>query len=272
LFDHVEEGIILEDDCLPDLTFFRFCAELLNRYRNEDRLMMISGNNFQERTCAEPNSYYFSVYPHIWGWATWRRSWLKYVGDLAGWPGRKNTSWLQQFLADSDAAQYWARIFEKAHAGRIDSWGYPWTYSCWANDGLTVLPGVNLVTNIGFDDRATHTKDRSNAASNLPTQALKFPLRHPTTIAPDRDADRYTYERNFRGSPPRANNKGSLSRDVAQTARMNVFRCTGLFRSRKMVIGVAKDLLPPIAYRAIQSLRKRVVRIGSHFRSDAQLK
>jgi len=201
-FEHVEEGIILEDDCLPELTFFRFCAELLNRYRNEERVMVISGNNFQNPTCIRPDSYYFSVYNHIWGWATWRHSWMKYDGNLASWPDRKSTSWLQRFLADSEAAQYWTQMFDSAHAGKIDSWGYPWTYSCWANDGLTVLPAVNLVTNIGFDDRATHTRDPHSPASALPTHVMEFPLRHPVEIEPDRRADRYTFEHLF--APPRS--------------------------------------------------------------------
>lgn len=199
-FEHVEEGIILEDDCVPHPTFFRFCAELLERYRDDERIMVISGDNFQQGRQRTPYSYYFSCYTHIWGWATWRRAWRYYDGDMKHWPELRQTSWLLDVLGDEVSATYWRNIFDKAHAGKIDSWAYPWISSCWAQNGLTILPEVNLVSNIGFGDAATHTKKGDSRIANLPTAAMKFPLRHPPYMVRHLEADRFTFKTVFQ--PP----------------------------------------------------------------------
>ncbi len=208
-FEHVEEGIILEDDCVPHPTFFRFCNELLEYYRYDERIMVISGDNFQHGRRRTQYSYYFSRYNHIWGWATWRRAWQYYDGEMKYWPDLRNTSWLFDILGTQDAADYWYNIFDKAYAGEIDSWGYPWTFSCWVQNGLTILPEVNLVSNIGFGDTATHTKNSDSTAANIPTFPIQFPLRHPPYMVRHRDADQYTFDTHFRatqGSSPMAYN------------------------------------------------------------------
>lgn len=184
-----EAAIILEDDCIPDPSFFAYCSELLARYAAERQVMAISGDHFQPRPYPAA-SYYFSRYPHCWGWATWRRAWQHYDGAMAEWPQVRATSWLAEVLGDRRAASVWTTIFDQVAAGDIDSWAYRWTYSCWRAGGLTALPARNLVRNIGADAAATHTA-RSPFVQR-PAQALAFPLRHPPRVVRNLRADAYT--------------------------------------------------------------------------------
>lgn len=197
-FEHENEGIILEDDCVPDLSFFSFCQDLLSRYRRDTRVMMISGNNFQYDKKRTEYSYYFSRYPHCWGWATWKRAWKYWDGDLAIWPEIKATGFLNDIAAGNEVfVTYWGKIFDKCYAGKIDSWAYPWTYSCWIQSGLTILPNENLVSNIGFGEEATHTKKKNTKVANLPTAKISFPLRHPPYMIRDSIADLNTDKNHF---------------------------------------------------------------------------
>lgn len=196
-FRHVESGIILEDDCVPHPTFFPYCHELLEKYQNDQRVMAISGDNFQPNSKDYDASYYFSAYPHCWGWATWSRAWDWYDGEISEWKRLKNTGWLEGWLGSSPSAEYWADIFDRVANEGVDSWAYPWTFSCWAQHGLTILPAVNLVSNIGFDDRSTHTKQADSGAAHLPTNSLRTPLTHPSCIVRDYSADRHTLENHF---------------------------------------------------------------------------
>ncbi|WP_170190187.1 glycosyltransferase, partial [Geitlerinema sp. P-1104] len=189
-FNTVEEAIVLEDDCLPHPSFFRFCQELLEKYRDEPRVMSISGDNFQFGQRRTPYSYYFSRYNHIWGWASWRRAWQQYDLSMKAWPKLRSSDWLQNKLQHPQVAQYWSRIFDMAYQG-FDTWDYAWLFACWYHEGLIALPEVNLVSNIGFNDQATHTKAKSPFA-NMPTQELEFPLRHPVTLNAEIQADCYT--------------------------------------------------------------------------------
>lgn len=197
VFDNVEEAIILEDDCLPDLTFFRFCDELLEKYRDDERIGMISGDNFQFSKKRTIYSYYFSRYNHIWGWASWRRAWKKYDGYIKLWSEIRDKRWLEDILDDKRSVSYWTNIFNNVYEGNIDSWDYPWTFACWINNFLTILPNVNLVTNIGFSEDSTHTKDRTQLA-NLSTEAMCFPLKHPEFMIRDTKADNFTQNSIFR--------------------------------------------------------------------------
>jgi hypothetical protein len=190
-FENVDEGIILEDDCLPNPTFFRFCGELLERFRDDERVVVISGDNYQKQNLCNEQSYYFSINNYSWGWATWRRAWQYYDEELSQWPRLRTTSWLKDILNDSVAARYWQDIFDIVHAGRIDIWDYQWVYSCWIQSGLSVLPSVNLVTNIGYDNRSTHTNNPEGALANLPLMPMEFPLRHPQYMVRNFAADRY---------------------------------------------------------------------------------
>ncbi len=190
-FDNEEEGIILEDDCLPSQSFFWFCEELLERYRVDMRIMVVSGDNFQKGLARNEFSYYFSRFNHCWGWASWRRAWSYYEKDMQSWPYIRDNDYMQDILSDKKAVKYWSKIFETAYRNKIDSWAYRWTFSCWIQNGLTVLPNVNLVSNIGFDGDATHTKTVSKIAMILALE-ITFPLKHPPTMIRDYVADRRT--------------------------------------------------------------------------------
>lgn len=205
-FDHVEAGIILEDDCVPHPTFFPYCAELLQRYQNDERVMAISGDNFQPSGRDCDASYYFSVYNHVWGWATWRRAWEHYDGQIPEWESLRDTDWLKGWLGTEEEDEYWRWIFDRVARGEVDSWAYPWTFACWKAHGLTALPAVNLVSNIGFDERGTHTSSEDSNAARLSTEPLTFPLQHPSAMVRDYGADRFTSKHHFEisgSNPPR---------------------------------------------------------------------
>ncbi len=181
VFAEVEEAIILEDDCVPDLSFFAFCSTLLEHYRHERRVGTIAGSSFLTGGPAAPASYLFSRYPLIWGWATWRRTWRLYDRDLDSWPALRSSTWIDGILGDPLAILYWRHIFDRAHAGG-DAWDYALTYSCWRADLLSIHPHTNLVSNIGFGPEATHTQIRTDVA-DLPARSIELPLAHPADIA-----------------------------------------------------------------------------------------
>lgn len=200
VFQTVETAIILEDDCLPHPTFFRFCAELLAKYRDEPRVMAISGDNFQfDQNSETDKSYYFSRYPHCWGWATWRRAWQHYDVKMTQWPQVRQTDWLPNILPDVESVKYWSTIFEKVYSVGLNTWDYAWTFTCWMHRGLTILPNVNLVSNIGFGAEASHTKDVNSIFANMPVNEINFPLLHPTAIARNILADDFTEKIVFSG-------------------------------------------------------------------------
>lgn len=143
-FEQVEAGIILEDDCVPHPSFFSYCDALLDYYAQDERIFAIGGNNFQPPTRNYGASYYFSVYPHIWGWATWRRAWRHYDGRIEAWPKLKQESWLQGWMGDRFAARYWSNIFDRVHNGEIDSWDYPWTFSICVQVECPLCPELTL--------------------------------------------------------------------------------------------------------------------------------
>jgi hypothetical protein len=199
VFDTVEAAIILEDDCLPEPGFFRFCEELLEKYRDDERIGQISGDNFQFGHRHSADSYYFSRFNHIWGWATWRRAWKNYDVSMAAWPQARDRGWLREILDDKHQASYWGRLFQRVADGEIDTWDYQWVFACWRNNALTILPNVNLVSNIGFGPAATHTT-RDSQFANMETETMQFPLRHPDSVIRDTQADLATTGRMFNTS------------------------------------------------------------------------
>ncbi len=183
-FYHVEAGIILEDDCLPNQSFFFFCEELLQRYMNDERIMMISGDNFLFGTKRGSYSYYFSRYCHIWGWATWRRAWELYDVDIKLWPTIKENKILSDIYKMDKLVNYWSNYFELIYQNKIDSWDYQWFFACLMNSALSIVPNVNLISNIGFNHDATHTRGESKYA-NLESQEISFPIKHPPFLVRD---------------------------------------------------------------------------------------
>jgi len=191
-FETEEMGIILEDDCLPNISFWEYCSDLLKKYKDDQRIMAVSGNNFQKKIRSE-NSYYFSRYPHCWGWATWKRAWDHYDFWMSNWPEIDRGAWLEDiFYGESKAVGYWRDLFKGVFEGRINSWAYRWQYSCWLQNGLCILPNVNLVSNYGFGEDSTHTSKEDEQLSRLEKYDLELPLKHPPFIIRDAKSDQYT--------------------------------------------------------------------------------
>lgn len=197
-FENEPEGIILEDDCLPTQDFFRFCDELLDRYRDDTRVGSISGDNFISSTWKPKESYYFSRFSHIWGWATWRRAWSKYDVNMADWskPGTSLVDCIA-FKGNRRAANYWGKLFDKVKDNQIDTWDYQWAYACFKNDWLCCLPSTNLVSNIGFGLNATHTRTVESKLANINTEQLEWPLSHPQAVSNSEKADNWTLDHVF---------------------------------------------------------------------------
>ena len=193
VFEQADRAILLEDDCVPDPSFFQFCEELLGRYADEPRVLSISGDNFQFGRSRTTDSYYFSRLTHVWGWATWRRAWAKYDLSMSRWPGVRETAFLDDLLgADAAAIDGIRHTLDRVWRGEVDTWDTQWALSSWLADGLTVLPGVNLVTNIGFGQDATHTRSSRSEMANLAAMEMQFPLRHPIRIERNAEADAFT--------------------------------------------------------------------------------
>jgi hypothetical protein len=200
-FECEEEGIILEDDCVPDPTFFRYCDELLERYRDDERVALISGDNFQFGRVYGESSYYFSRYAHIWGWASWRRTWRHYDRDVKAWPAFRDSGGLEKiFGARSRQVGYWRQHLDAVHQGRIDTWDYQLNFTVWVQHMMTIMPQKNLVKNIGFGNDATHTTESTKFA-DLRAQQLDFPLRHPTSFDKCAPADDFTAAEMFSYPP-----------------------------------------------------------------------
>jgi len=195
-FEHVEEGIILEDDCLPSDSFFPFCAELLEKYRNDERIMMISGDNFQDGIQRGDASYYFSSIPWIWGWATWRRSWKLCDREMQTFPRFVKENRMQSLSADRAVQNYRWSDFIATYEGRINTWDFQWIYSVLINHGLCICPQINLVSNIGCSSESTHTSDANSTLANIPLGEIDK-ISHPWAILPDVLADKYFYDRHL---------------------------------------------------------------------------
>ncbi|HEX9639336.1 MAG TPA: glycosyltransferase family 2 protein [Acidobacteriota bacterium] len=211
VFGQCEQAIVLEDDAVADPCFFSFCAELLERYRGDERVMMVSGQSFSERRWTNRNGYYFSRFPLIWGWASWARAWRHYDLEMKPWLELRHSQWLEQFLGDRELARGWRDNFDAVAFRGLDTWDYQWTFACWRAQGLVAVPNVNLVTNIGFGQDATHTKKAGSHLAHLRRRAIGFPLRHPQRVAVDRRRDSEALRR-MRGQLPMARVKQMVGR------------------------------------------------------------
>ena len=193
LFENEEEGIILEDDCLPSISFFSFCQELLERYRNDSRIMHIGGNNFLNGWQKDDDySYYFSRSGHIWGWATWRRAWQKFDFDISLYSKLKDKNYFDRFFMNDLERLYRLRKFDKTSErnGSADWWDYQWDFARFVNSGLAIVPKKNLVKNIGFGEAATHTLNGNNRYAKMQAEELEFPLKHPPFMIRDLESDK----------------------------------------------------------------------------------
>lgn len=193
-FENEEQGIILEDDVVPNQSFFYFCSELLEYYKDDNSVMHISGNNFFYNKIKLSTSYYFSIYPHIWGWATWRRAWKLFNPDIPDFPEYKSENLISITLNQSKEKKYWLRKFELVYNNQVDTWDYQWLYTIWKNRGLCITPAKNLATNIGFGEDATHTVNRNSKLADLPAEEI-LSIIHPTEKNISEKLDRLTFRK-----------------------------------------------------------------------------
>jgi hypothetical protein len=189
-FSHETKGIILEDDCLPNIDFFIFCQQMLNQYEFNENIYSISGNNFQKLNFY--SSYYFSKYLHIWGWATWKRAWVVNDENIKFWPKWKKSIEWKNFFSSNLEKKYWENLFDKAYNNEIDTWDYSWIASVWYHNGISITPKSNLVTNIGFGLNATHTLNSNSKFSHLKRKKIKS-IKFKNKIKINLFADFYTF-------------------------------------------------------------------------------
>ena len=191
-FENVEEGIILEDDCQPDPSFFDFASSMLGKYRDNEKVMHISGSNFQFGKVRGDGSYFFSRSPHVWGWATWKRAWEKYdveMEDLTDYIASKK---IYALFEKRKVAEFWISLFKHMKKKNIDTWDAQWTYAIMKSEGLAINPNKNLVKNIGNNNNATHTSE-DDLSFNRPIDHLEKII-DPSTIDANLEADTYLAE------------------------------------------------------------------------------
>lgn len=194
-FEHEDRGIILEDDCLPHPDFFGYCAEMLDKYKDEPKIMNIGGSLLSEIPGNLSSSYFFSKIPHCWGWATWRRAWKHFNFELENYEDFKNSDILEKINPGRSFKKYWIEKFNLVEFGQRDIWDYQWVYAIWKNNGICITPAVNLVSNIGWDMEGTHTKGDSVLANRKTYPIL--PLKHPSSISVDKKRDQHLFEQIF---------------------------------------------------------------------------
>jgi hypothetical protein len=198
VFREVEEAIVLEDDCLPHDSFFGFCRSLLERYRNDERVMHIGGSRFEPDLPEGGPSYRFSKYSFIWGWATWKRAWSSYDFRLARYAVDRGRT-LASVHSSPWERRYWKEKLALVRSGELDTWDYQWNYALWEKRGVAVVPGRNLVTNIGVGCGGTH--EVPSGLLMLESKPLGD-LRHPSAVKAARSADREVFRSFIGGSPP----------------------------------------------------------------------
>ena len=204
-FSENDDGIILEDDCVPDRVFYYFCEKLLDKYKNNKKIISISGNNFQDENLIGDGSFYLSRYTHIWGWATWKDRWNLYDLKLLNWPEFKKSKKFRNLFQTSRERNYWAKIFDKLYYyDKPNTWDYQWLFTSFYYDLNTIIPNTPLVENIGFDPDSTHIfsdneikKQISNSKKLNLVKMLKEPNHFERSIEADNYAFKNHYKKNF---------------------------------------------------------------------------
>ena len=217
-FGHEERGIILEDDCVPSVSFFQYCDELLEKYEAVEEVMAIGGYNpLGVTTGPEQASYFFSHYFECWGWASWRRSWQRYDTNLEDWRSAKVDEYLRNIQNTWAFRSFWRNILKDVLDARIDTWAYRMLFSMWRHQGLCIIPEKNLVTNVGFGTEASHTTDSKDNNANASSYELDHPLRDPLVVENDRAISLRMSVVQFGISTPSV-----LYRIVVRTIRKNI--------------------------------------------------
>ena len=197
VFSKVDQAIVLEDDCVPHDSFFSYCESLLDLYKKNEQVMEIGGGNYQFGRRRTEYSYYFSKYSHTCGWATWRRAWQYFDESIIGWPQLKVSRSWGVMCDDPRERQYWESIYDSIFHGRFQtSWDYQWQLSRWRRNGLTAVPNVNLISNIGYGPEATHVRWQRDSLAQMPIHDIGE-LRHPPSVSRHEGADKYMFQTVF---------------------------------------------------------------------------
>lgn len=199
VFEQVDRAIIIEDDCLPHPTFFRFCEELLEKYESDERIMHIAGRKACAKLPETNYDYYFSHELNCWGWATWARAWKHFDMGIRTWSRLRNTPWLQEFIGHRKMVHFVNDLFDRAYASRRQPtyWGPQWTYSVWSQNGLSIRPTINLVKYLGFEDHRGNGFWARPQDYDFPVEAMRFPMEHPLSIKRNTEADLVSYDAFF---------------------------------------------------------------------------
>jgi hypothetical protein len=215
-FDHVDEGIILEDDCIASPDFFFFCQKMLELYRHDTRIFHVSGMSYVDHFAHHPTleSYTYTRIPAVWGWATWKRAWQKYDFNMKSFEKFKKNNSIKDLFDNIFVQEAFMRmlvsIFTEIQTNPT-VWDGQWAYTTLINNGLCVMPTKNLVSNIGFTKEATHTTTENNLLSNLPREKMSHEtIAHPTFILPNKDLEAWTLGHIFGIYPP----KKTLMREI----------------------------------------------------------
>lgn len=224
-FQHVEYGIILEDDCIIHPDFFRFCGELFERYSNDQRIMQISSIS-PYATREHPYDYHFSrAFRCGGGWATWRRAWKHFTSNMRRYSDKEALAIIKAYYPDSSKHLLQYRKFLEFKKGSLNNWDFQWNMACYAQNGLSIVPERNLMVNIGFDKDSTHTRRTDSIFENLNTQPPHFPLRHPPFIYADSQPERSLERRIYRNLPLKS-------------------RCMYLLRQAMGTISYVREIMP----------------------------
>lgn len=184
-----EKLIVIEDDCLPDVSFFQFCTELLERYEGRQEVMQISGCNETGYEASDGRSYFASRFPSIWGWASWRRAWVHHDPFMQTWPALRQTATWSQTCRFPGETAWRTSLYDAGFAGDVDAWSFAWNFAQHAQGGLSLIPTTNLVANLGWGADALHTRDVSDPRAHMTTGEMTFPLNHPEVLKVDDRAD-----------------------------------------------------------------------------------
>ena len=194
VFQHEDRAIILEDDCVPALAFFDFASELLERYKDDHRIMHISGTRYNQEFVSNNDSYLFSRYQYNWGWATWRRAWKCYDYDLSNYNEVKRKKYFENRFSNSEAT-HWQGKFDRAQEQKARMWDYQWQYAVFMNSGLCIFPKENLICNIGpFGTTAPNF----NASLYYRDIDESFQIKeHPTVVCVNEAFDQYYFNKHI---------------------------------------------------------------------------
>ncbi len=199
-FQHEPEGIIVEDDCLPSMSFFTYAQELLEKYRNDTRVMMIAANNIEKPEDRETDySYTFSNITYCWGWASWARAWKLFDYKMDHYKEISRKGYLMSSYRTVYEKTAWEYIFSRMYEGddrtsRKTIWDYQWQFACMINSGIIIVPNKNLVENLGFGEGASNTIDPQAFINVLSTGEMDFPLKHPPFMMVHRKRDLRTFK------------------------------------------------------------------------------